>query len=292
MTALDRYHSRMRTALAYVEMHLDGELDLESVSAVAAFSKSHFHRQFKAFFGISLHRYVQLARLRRASTRLLDREGGSVTEIALDAGYETSDAFARAFRQRFQQSPSDFRRAPDWEPWLRALRPLDAARSKTMKTTYSAEQVTIRDVAATRVAIVEHRGDPRTIDRTVQRFIRWRKAAGLPPRRHPTFNVWYSERHPVDPADYRMQLCVGVDGDFRLGREDHGVALGEIPAGRCAVLRITADTHDLEPAARYLYGDWLPASGEEMRDFPIYCQRLFLDQPERGLAADLFLPLR
>jgi AraC family transcriptional regulator len=29
-----------------------------------------------------------------------------------------------------------------------------------------------------------------------------------------------------------------------------------------------------------------------MRDFPIYCQRFFLDQPEQGTAADLFLPLR
>lgn len=58
------------------------------------------------------------------------------------------------------------------------------------------------------------------------------------------------------------------------------------------MLRVTGDTHNLEPAALYLYRDWLPTSGEEMRDFPIYCQRFFLDDLAGGAAAELFLPLK
>ena len=54
-----------------------------------------------------------------------------------------------------------------------------------------------------------------------------------------------------------------------------------------AVLRVTGDTHNLEPAALYLYREWLPVSGEEIRDFPIYCRRFFLDEPEQGTAAEL-----
>jgi AraC family transcriptional regulator len=121
MTALDHYHVRMQKVLDYVERHLDDDLDLDTLSRVAAFSKYHFHRQFKAFYGVSLHRYVQLARLQRASRQLAGLQRQSITEIALSAGYETPDAFARAFRQRFKQSPSNFRKSPDWEPWLQAL---------------------------------------------------------------------------------------------------------------------------------------------------------------------------
>lgn len=290
--ALDQYHARMQRVLDHIDRHLDGDLDLETVSGVAAFSKFHFHRQFKATFGVSLHRYVQLARMRRASKQLADGRGHSVTDIALDAGYETPDAFARAFRQRFRQSPSSFRKSPDWVPWLQAFRPLNAARSKLMQTTFSPDQVTIREVAPTRVAIFEHRGDPETFDDTRDRFIAWRKGAGLSPRTNPTFNIWYSERRPADPADYSMDLCVGIGADQRIDPADTTVKVGEIPGGRCAVLRVTGDTHNLEPAALYLYREWLPASGEEMRDFPIYCQRFFLDEPEQGAAAELFLPLR
>ena len=291
MTAtLNPYLARMQRVLDHIDRHLDGDLDLDALSDVAAFSKFHFHRQFTATFGVSVHRYVQLARMRRASYRLADDAGPSVTDIALDAGYETPDAFARAFRQRFGQSPSGFRKSPVWEPWLAAFGPLNAARSKIMQTTFKSDDVTIRDVAPTRVAMFEHRGDPETLDATIQRFIAWRRASGLSPQTNPTFNIWYSERRPADPADYSMDLCVGTDGPI----ETHGdtVKEGQIPGGRCAVLRVTGDTHNLEPAALYLYRDWLPASGEEMRDFPIYCQRFFLRAPEQGTAAELFLPLK
>ena len=288
--ALDHYTARMRRVLDHIDRHLDGDLDLEAVSSVAAFSKFHFHRQFKATFGLSLHRYVLLARLRRASKQLAGAEGQSVTDIALDAGYETPDAFARAFRQRFAQSPSDFRKSPDWEPWLRAFGPLNSARSKLMPTTFTPDQVSLREVTPTRVAVFEHRGDPDTLEATIQRFIAWRKAAGLSPRNSATFNIWHSERRPASPADYSMDLCVGLNADQPI--EGEGVRAGEIPGGRCAVLRVTGDTHNLEPAALYLYRDWLPASGEKMRDFPIYCQRFLPDDPEQGPAAELFLPLK
>ena len=64
--------------------------------------------------------------------------------------------------------------------------------------------------------------------------------------------------------------------------------------GRCAVLRVVGNTDNLEPAALYLYRDWLPASGEEAREFPIYCQRLsfFPEVPEHEAVAELFLPLK
>ena len=44
--ALQNYQARMRRVLDYIDRHLDSDLDLETVSGVAAFSKFHFHRQF------------------------------------------------------------------------------------------------------------------------------------------------------------------------------------------------------------------------------------------------------
>lgn len=293
MTAtLQTYHARMQRVLDHIDRHLDDDLDLDALSAVAAYSKFHFQRQFTATFGVSVHRYVQLARMKRASYRLAYREEEPVTDIALDAGYDAPDAFARAFRQRIGQSPSSFRKSPDWEPWLAAFGPLENARSKLMQKHFTAADVVIRDVPPTRVAIMEHRGDPALLGATIQRFIAWRKAAGLHPSRHPTFNVWRSERQPEASADYSNDLCVGTDGPIEARGAD--IKVGEIPGGRCAVLRVVGQTDNLEPAALFLYRDWLPASGEQARDFPIYCQRLsfFPEVPEHEAVADLFLPLK
>lgn len=290
--ALDNYHARMQRVLDHIDRHLDDNLDLDAMSDVAAFSKFHFQRQFTATFGLSVHRYVQLARMKRASYRLAFRHDQRVTDIALDAGYDASDAFARAFRQRFGQSPSSFRTSPDWEPWLSAFGPLDNARSKLMQKTFTAADVTIRDVSPTPVAIMAHRGDPATIGDTIQRFIRWRKAAGLPPKTSPTFNIFHSDPRTTPPAEYRMDLCVGTDRPIPSNGER--IEAGTIPGGRCAVLRLVGNTDNLEPAALYLYRDWLPASGEEARDFPLYCQRLafFPEVPEHEAVAELFLPLK
>lgn len=290
--ALQNYQARMRRVLDHIDRHLDTDLDLDSLSAVAAFSKFHFHRQFTATFGLSVHRYVQLARLKRASHQLAYNESLGVTDIAMDAGYDAPDAFARAFRQRFGQSPSSFRKSPDWEPWLAAFGPLDNARSKLMQKNFTADDVTIRDVPPTRVAIMEHRGSPETLGDTIRRFIAWRRAAGLHPRTSPTFNVWHSEGRPVQQDDYSVDLCVATDQPIAANGEE--IKAGEIPGGRCAVLRVVGFTDNLEPAALYLYRDWLPASGEEARDFPIYCQRLslFPEVPEHEAVADVFLPLK
>ena len=291
---LQNYHTRMQRVLDYIDQHLDSDLDLETASRVAAFSKFHFHRQFTATFGLSAHRYIQLSRLKRASHRLADKNAQSVTEIAMDAGYDAPDAFARAFRRRLGQSPSSFRKSPDWAPWLAAFGPLDNARSKLMQITYTYDDVTIRDVPPTPVAILEHRGDRATLGDTFQRFIAWRKAAGLSPETSPTFMVFRSERIPAVPADYSMDICVGTDQPIEAN--DAQVKAGVIPGGRCAVLRVAnGASNNMEPEGLFLYRDWLPASGEETRDFPIYSKRwlsFFPDVPVHEVVAELFLPLK
>jgi AraC family transcriptional regulator len=289
--APEHYRARLQRVLDHIDAHLDDDLGLAALASVAAFSKHHFHRQFVAALGVTVHRYVQLARLKRASYRLAFRDDANVTAVALDAGYEAADAFARAFRARIGQVPSAFRKSPDWERWHVAFAPLTHARS-TLMTRFTADDVTIREVTDTPVAVMSHRGDPARIGQTIQRFIAWRRAAGLRPNVSATFNVFHDDPRTTPAADYRLDLCAATDRP--IAADDTAVAPGVIPGGRCAVLRVVGAGDDLEPAATFLYRDWLPGSGEEPRDFPLYCQRvtLFPDVPAHEAITDLYLPLR
>lgn len=163
-----------------------------------------------------------------------------------------------------------------------------------MQINFTPDDVTIRDVPPTPVAIMEHRGDRTTLGTTLDRFKTWCKAASLSPETgRSSFMVFRSERCPANPADYSMDLCVGTD--LPVGANDEGMKAGVIPGGRCAVLRYPGNTNNLEPAALYLYRDWLPDSGEEARDFPIYCQRrlsLIPEVPAHEVVVELFLPLK
>jgi AraC family transcriptional regulator len=282
----------MQRVLAHVDANLDGDLGLEALARVAAFSPYHLHRQFSAIFGISLHRYVQLARLKRASWRLAYRGETPVTGIAFDAGYEAPDSFARAFRQRVGQSPSAFRKGPDWSAWATAMAPLAVARSRIMQQTFSIEDVAVREEAAVPIAYMAHRGDPAQLGETIRRFIAWRKARGVRAADYATYTIFHTDPDAVAPEAYRLDLATAMRRT--LPAADEGVEAGTIPQGRCAVLRVVGNSDDLRPAATFLYGEWLPASGEDLGNYPLYAQRVrfFPDVPEHEAVTDLFLPLR
>ncbi|QQR38746.1 AraC family transcriptional regulator [Devosia rhizoryzae] len=292
-TALDNYHARLLRVLDYIDAHLDQDLDLDVLSRVAAISKFHFHRQFAATFEVSVHRYVQLTRMKRATHALAWNEAQSVTDIAMDAGYEAPDAFARAFRQRLTQSPSSFRKSPDWSSWLSAFGPLDSARNKLMKIIFDYEDIIIREVPSTPVALLRHRGDRAKLPQTFETFRAWCKAAGLAPETgRSSFMVFRSEREPVNPEDYSMDICVAADPEISVTAP---MQRAVIEGGRCAVLRYPGQTNNLEPAGLFMYRDWLPQSGEEARDFPAYVERKLV--PVAGTQAhevvvELHLPLK
>lgn len=48
-TRQDPYHARMKRVLSYIDRHLEDDLGLDTLGAVAALSKYHFHRQFRGY---------------------------------------------------------------------------------------------------------------------------------------------------------------------------------------------------------------------------------------------------
>lgn len=286
------YIRRLRRVLEHIDSHLEDELSLERLSAVACFSKFHFHRQFSELFGVSLHEYVKLRRFKRASYELAFRPAVRIIDIALASGYESHEAFTRAFKKSIGQTPSQFRAEPLWEPWHDSYGPHRTLRSRYMSVSYRPEDVKIVDFPRTRVAALMHRGDPRKLGETIRTFITWRKEAHLRPSISATFNVAHDDPNSTPPEQFRFELCAASDRP--IADNGYGVVERFLPEGRCAVLRHIGSDDTLENAIRYLYAEWLPSSGEELRDFPLFFQRVrfFPDVPEHEAIVDVHLPLR
>ena len=102
------YAERLGKVFDYIDEHLAEDLSVERLSRVANFSKFHFHRQFSQYTGISVTRYIQLMRLKRASYRLAFGDI-RIIDIAMEAGFENPESFSRAFKSAFDQTPSQFR---------------------------------------------------------------------------------------------------------------------------------------------------------------------------------------
>lgn len=108
MDQAEQYVRRVLKVMVYIEENLDKELTMEELAKVACYSPFHFHRIFQAIADETVHQYVKRLRMQTAAGKLRYTDQ-SVTEIALDASFETPSAFTKAFKQFMGSSPKSYR---------------------------------------------------------------------------------------------------------------------------------------------------------------------------------------
>lgn len=285
------YQDRYCDVLDYIASNLEEDLTVEHLSRIAYLSKYHFHRQFSALLGIGVSSYIKQLRLRKAAYQLAFRVETKVIDIALSNGYESSEAFSRAFKQFTGQSPSSFRKDPDGFPWQETNPLLKTLRNFKMNHINQMYVVKLIEFPETKIAAIEHKGPPATLSNTIRQFIAWRKENHLPPAVSRTFNLHYADPDTVSPEDFHMDIGASVKAD--ISANDYGVVNKTINGGRCAVIRHVGSDGNIRAAITYLYSDWLNQSGEELRDAPLFFERVkfFPDVPEHQVITDIYLPL-
>jgi AraC family transcriptional regulator len=95
-------------ALWFIENHFTEELTLDDVADAAGVSRYHMSRVFGIATGCSITRYVRGRRLTEAA-RALTNGAPDILAVALDAGYNSHEAFTRAFRDQFGLTPESLR---------------------------------------------------------------------------------------------------------------------------------------------------------------------------------------
>jgi len=100
----------MNLAMAYIEEHLDDEIDFTEVERLALCSEYHFRRMFSYLAGISLSEYIRRRRLTLAAFELQNHDT-RVLDTAVKYGYGSADSFARAFTGLHGMTPSEARQS-------------------------------------------------------------------------------------------------------------------------------------------------------------------------------------
>jgi AraC family transcriptional regulator len=115
------YLERIQRGVDHVEAHLDEDVALSDVAKVAGVSQWHFQRMFRALTGETLKTYIRSRRMAASLGRLLDTDL-RVLDIAILAGFESQEAFARAFKQAFGLTPQKYRSLRDKSRFLKKPR--------------------------------------------------------------------------------------------------------------------------------------------------------------------------
>lgn len=99
---------QLNLAMRYIEANLADEIDFQKVAQLACCSEYHFRRMFSFLSGMSLGEYIRHRRLSQAALELRN-SGIKVIDLAVKYGYDSPDAFSRAFQGLHGLTPTEAR---------------------------------------------------------------------------------------------------------------------------------------------------------------------------------------
>ncbi|MCW5581466.1 MAG: AraC family transcriptional regulator [Luteimonas sp.] len=283
----DTYARRIDAVVTHLQSSLErgGPLpDLPELAAVAHLSPFHFHRVWRALTGETIGRTVARLRLLRA-LHLLGDPRVAITEVAGTAGYGTSQAFARAFREAFGASPGELRGQPD-----RLARAAAALEAPAQPGQAAPLQVDVVSLDPFEVVALRKRGAFADLDAAFGELFGWATETGVVDAIVGLHGVPLGDHRDVPESELEFDCAIRLSTEAEPQVPLRRRVLG---GGEYARVRHVGAYEGMEDLVDRVLAQWWPGSGHALRDAPIHYE--FLDDPETVpealLRADIFVPL-
>jgi len=290
------YAARMLRVLNHIQRHLDEPLELEALAELTHFSVSHFHRVFKGMLGETIMDHLRRIRLERAYVQLTLR-ARSVTDIGLDAGYDSLEAFSRVFRKTFGLSPTQCRE----RGWERRFPPapsgvhygpgeiVEFLFDETGAAIMNVRIETLPDRAILRVR--ETGPYMESAERAWNALCAWAGPKNLLGPQTLFIGIGHDDPSVTAPEKIRFDAAITVDKPIA---PEAPVVADTLPGGDYAIVTHKGPYNQLEDTYKRIMGQWLPQSGREFRctpTFEVYRNDPASTPPEE-LLTDVHIPLK
>ncbi len=250
--------------LVYIEEHLAQPLQLQELAKIAHISPFYFHRLFQAYVGKTLAEYVKDLRLQRAQEKL-QYSDKSITDIALDVGYETPSSFAKVFNQVMGKSPRQYRKVmqPILEDMISRTTP-----TKEQKAMLRPKYVTRKELP---VLFVRRVGDyavtPPLAYEALERFLEDEHV-----KKEDIISIYsmgLDDPHIVERSKCRFDVCVALKCPLKPKGE---VGQKILHGGRFALFIHHGPYTEIENSFKAIFRCWYPTSSQELADIPPICE--------------------
>ncbi|WP_221030380.1 AraC family transcriptional regulator [Actomonas aquatica] len=265
---------QIRRALAAIEAHLDRPLAMAELARRAGYSTWHFQRVFLALVDEPVASYVRRRRLTEAARMLRHEPEQRLLEVALAVGFESHEAFTRAFRRESGHTPSGFRDHPQPNlSWMRL--PVAAEHLQLLPTNMSFEPTLLDLPALTLVGLSDRFIAAMSPDATNMDVIPplWRSFQ----QRCGEIHRAYVVREPnqawgvcrcLPPTDRtredELEYLAGVQIDPEAhGDLPEGMVRWDVPARRYARFTHRGPIETFPETLSYVWGAWFPRSEYE-----------------------------
>jgi AraC family transcriptional regulator len=271
---------RLTRVSAYIHDHLDEELGLDVLAGLACLSPYHWHRIYHAHFGETVAATVRRLRLQRAAADPAHTDR-PILKVAERAGYDSQASFTRAFNAAFGLPPAKYREVGSHSVF----------KACTPRGVHVMYDVGITTVAPETLIAVEHRGSYMAIGKSFDLLFTTLAQHNLIRPDLRMVGVYLDDPTSVPEAELRSQACVVVDEPMTV---EAPLLSTHIQGGDHAVLKYKGPYGDMRAAYDWLFGQWLPSSGREAADAPVFEDYLNSprDTPPTELRTDIYLSLK
>jgi len=95
--------------MSYIYKYIDTPINIDTLARSFNISKIHLHKIFKEQLSINIYESIKSIRLQKASNLLLTNKYSTISQIANMCGYSSHSSFIKAFKERFEQKPKEWR---------------------------------------------------------------------------------------------------------------------------------------------------------------------------------------
>lgn len=154
-------------------------------------------------------------------------------------------------------------------------------------------EVEIRQVKSRRLAVIQHRGDPRGMGLSVNKLITWamNQPVNLKPSAGEVFGFAYDDPKTTKAEDFRYDMALTVPDNLVIS--DTEVFETWLPEGRYAIAVHFGAHHRIGETIYPMLQEWLPTSGETLGELPcLFCYQNFVyDVAESELITECWFQL-
>ncbi|MAD41740.1 MAG: AraC family transcriptional regulator [Arcobacter sp.] len=272
----------------YINTYIDTDINISAMAIEFKVSKFHFHRIFKEQMGENIYETIKSIRLQKASNLLITNQGSTISKIASMCGYSSQTSFLRAFKQRFNQTPKQWRKG-GYKEFSDKIINSNSSLS-LIKKDFSLIEAQIVKIEKKVAYYIREKGLGTHARQTWQKLKAWVYTNNI--INYSQVGIYHDNPIITKAEDCHYVAAIMVDKADIV--ENSNLPFFNLYDGLCAKFPFEGKYEDILKFIQWVYHYWLPNSGYEATTIPSYIKfekNDFFDNSSQ-FKANYYLPIR
>ena len=283
-------HSKIANDMMdYINNHIDSDINIDELALEFKISKYHFHRIFKEQMGSNIYQAIKSIRLQKSSNLLITNKNSTISKIASMCGYSSQTSFLRAFKERFEQTPKQWR-SGGYKEYSNNI--LDICKTVSLVgEDYAYLEPKIVKTQKKVAYYIREKGYGKRVVKVWQKIKAWVYTNDI--CEFEQIGIYHDNPVITKHSDCHYVAAI-VPLDNTKISQNTNLPSFDIHASLCACFDFEGKHEDILKLIQWVYHYWLPNSGYEATTIPSYSifeKNHFLDECD-NIKAKYYVPIQ